>query len=74
MDEKIFEAFNNYNEAYDQNRRKFIPLYDTFYESAVALLACEFSTPKILDLGAGTRLMSAFALSKYPKAERTLVD
>ena len=74
MEKKLFEAFNSYYQEYDQNRRNFIPLYDTFYESVISLLDFDSSVPKILDLGAGTGLLSAFVLSKYPEAEITLVD
>ncbi|WP_414733058.1 class I SAM-dependent methyltransferase [Acetobacterium carbinolicum] len=68
------DVFNQYSQDYDANRRHFIPLYDTFYQSAIDLLNFDTDTPKVLDLGAGTGLMSAFVLAAYPKAQITLID
>lgn len=70
----IIDAFNAYSQDYDGHRRQFIPCFDVFYQSAVSLLSFDTDTPKILDVGAGTGLLSAFILSKYPKAEITLID
>lgn len=70
----VIDTFNQYSEDYDKNRRLFIPCYDEFYQLAVESLEFKTDTPKILDLGAGTGLLSAFILSKYPKAEITLID
>lgn len=62
-------------ENYDALRQKLLPSFDLLYESAVT--AVEFSVPdrpRILDLGAGTGLLSAFMARRIPSAELTLVD
>jgi len=68
------DVFNQYSQDYDANRRRFIPCYDTFYQSAINLLKFDTDSPKVLDLGAGTGLLSAFVLAEYPKAQLTLID
>ncbi|WKY48402.1 methyltransferase domain-containing protein [Eubacteriaceae bacterium ES3] len=68
------KVFNEYSQDYDANRKYFIPLYETFYQAAVSLLNFKTQAPKILDLGAGTGLMSAFVLTAYPQAQITLID
>ncbi|WKY45380.1 class I SAM-dependent methyltransferase [Eubacteriaceae bacterium ES2] len=68
------EVFNQYSQDYDANRQFFIPLYETFYQSAISILKFNTPSPKILDLGAGTGLMSAYVLAAYPDAQITLID
>lgn len=68
------DVFNQYSQDYDANRRHFIPCYDTFYRSTIDVLKFDTDSPKVLDLGAGTGLMSAFVLAEYPKAQLTLID
>lgn len=68
------DVFNHYSQDYDAHRRHFIPCYDTFYQSAVEVLNFDTDSPKVLDLGAGTGLMTAFVLAKYPQAQITLID
>lgn len=68
------EVFNQYSQDYDANRQFFIPLYETFYQSAISILNFDTTCPKILDLGAGTGLMSAYVLAAYPHAQITLID
>jgi tRNA (cmo5U34)-methyltransferase len=68
------EVFNQYSQDYDANRQFFIPLYETFYQSAISILNFNTPSPKILDLGAGTGLMSAYVLAAYPQAQITLID
>lgn len=70
----LVDIFNDYSEDYDRNRRTFIPCFDQFYGSAISVLQFSTDSPKILDIGAGTGLLSSFVLSKYPKAEITLID
>ena len=54
--------FNEVSQTYDQQRKKLIPCFDDFYDIAVALAELENDTPTILDLGAGTGLLSSFIL------------
>lgn len=71
----ISEQFNLIAKEYDINRKRFIPCFDDFYISTTNFLASNIMPPKrILDLGSGTGLLSAFWLQHFPKAEYVLVD
>ena len=75
MEESIKYAFDRSAQTYDRTRRKLIPCFDEFYRAAIDLLPFarddEFS---VLDLGAGTGLLSAFVAYSFPRARFTLVD
>lgn len=61
--------------TYDAARARLIPPYERFYGTAVALLPFESSAEiRVLDLGAGTGLLSAFVRERFPNARLTLVD
>lgn len=71
----ISEQFNLIAKEYDINRKRFIPCFDDYYINTTNFLAANINPPqKILDLGAGTGLLSAFWLQHFPKAEYILVD
>lgn len=71
----IEKQFNLVAEEYDTNRRKFIPCFDDFYRSTTKFIASNITEPKrVLDLGAGTGLLSYFLFQHYPKTEYVLVD
>jgi tRNA (cmo5U34)-methyltransferase len=71
----IEEQFNLIAREYDDNRRKFIPCFDGYYVETTDFLAGNIVAPKhILDLGAGTGLLSAFWYNQFPHAEFVLVD
>lgn len=75
----IEQVFDQAAAEYDQLRRKLIPCFDDFYGAALSLLprpsVCGDTRPiRILDLGAGTGLLSALALEAIPLAQVTLVD
>ncbi|MVO99546.1 methyltransferase domain-containing protein [Paenibacillus sp. N10] len=72
--QEISSKFNEVAHAYDQQRRKLIPCFDDFYDTAVSLADVSASSPHILDLGAGTGLFSSMLLRRYPKAKFTLID
>jgi len=59
---------------YDRQRKLLIPCFDEFYEMAAALAETDNPAPRILDLGAGTGLLSSMVLRKYPQAQLTLAD
>jgi tRNA (cmo5U34)-methyltransferase len=61
---------------YDLSRRRLIPCYDLFYTTAAELAArsIKTSSPAILDLGAGTGLLSEFVLQKFSMASLYLLD
>ncbi len=61
---------------YDISRRRLIPCYDLFYATAAELTAhsIKVPSPAILDLGAGTGLLSEFAMKKVKSASLYLLD
>ncbi len=62
-------------EGYDENRRRFIPCYDAYYGETTAFLAASLPVPKrILDLGAGTGLLSSVWYHYFDKAVYVLMD
>ena len=70
----IKEQFDKVSAQYDSERHKLIPCLDDFYQTAVENLQFSSSTPKLLDLGAGTGLFSQKVLEAYPTAEIELID
>ena len=71
----IEKQFNLVANEYDRNRRKFLPCFDDFYMGTTNLVAHNIASPKrVLDLGAGTGLLSQFWIQHYPTADFVLVD
>ena len=71
----IEKQFNLIAKEYDENRKKFIPCFDDYYQSTTKFIVSNIAEPKrILDLGAGTGLLSYFWFQHFPKAEYVLVD
>lgn len=74
MRENIQKQFGAIAREYDQQRRKLIPCFDDFY--GFQLLAAK-DAPKhqsILDIGAGTGLLTSLVCQVYPEAVYTLID
>jgi len=71
---EVRARFDAVSRAYDGQRRKFIPCFDDFYALAVTAAETEAQTPAILDIGAGTGLLTAFLMERYPSGRYTLVD
>src|SRR5476649_276371 len=71
MSEKIWRP-----EKYDGLRKQLIPSFDMLYKSAVNCITMTTNsiTPNILDIGAGTGLLSAYILADLPLAKITLSD
>ena len=71
----IEEQFNIVAKEYDVDRRKFLPCFDAFYGDTTEFIANSIPTPKkVLDLGAGTGLLTAFWLAVFSEAEYVLAD
>jgi tRNA (cmo5U34)-methyltransferase len=71
----VAELFDRAAQRYDQSRRLLVPCFDELYETALQLLPPDRGRPlRVLDLGAGTGLLSAFIAETYPHAHVTLVD
>jgi tRNA (cmo5U34)-methyltransferase len=69
---RLFEAGVD---TYDAQRRKVIPCFDDFYRTAVDLIPFgQKDAFRVLDLGAGTGLLTALILAEFPKAIPTLID
>ncbi len=71
----ISQKFNQAAEKYDQQRRFFIPHLDVYYECGIDFLVnAGYSFKSVLDLGAGTGLLSKYMYMAWPGAQYTLVD
>ena len=57
----IEAQFNLIAEEYDCNRRKFIPCFDDYYITSTKMILANTESPhRVLDLGAGTGLLSYY--------------
>jgi tRNA (cmo5U34)-methyltransferase len=66
--------FNENASQYDDQRKRLIPCFDDFYSIAISIAETNTDTPNILDIGAGTGLLSFLILEKFPNAKVTLID
>jgi tRNA (cmo5U34)-methyltransferase len=68
-------AFDEGAQTYDRARRQLIPCFDDFYTTALALIPYQPQARfRVLDLGAGTGLLSFLVARKFAKAQITLMD
>lgn len=72
--ELIREKFNDAADIYDKFRKSIIPNFDDLYGVLVELADLNVKNPSILDLGAGTGLLTKYLLEKYPEAHFQLMD
>jgi tRNA (cmo5U34)-methyltransferase len=72
--EHIRDAFDTIAQEYDAQRVHIIPDLHQYYGAAVWAAETEGPHPAILDIGAGTGLLSALVLEKFPGASLTLLD
>ena len=70
----IQNEFKAVSEKYDTQRRHLIPCFNDFYGIPLELSEEVEEVRSVLDIGAGTGLMSAFFYEKYPTASFTLID
>ena len=60
---------------YDRARRQLVPDFDNFYGSVFGLLTFEKDQPlRVLDLGAGTGLLSELVAERFTEVRITLAD
>lgn len=74
MSINIKDAFDNVAKNYDNNHKKRIACFDDYYNLPLMVMDFKGDNPAVLDVGAGTGLCSAVLLTKYPKANITLID
>ena len=73
--EKIKEQFNTFAKEYDSKRKNIIPCFDDFYKSSISLLKFYKNNLKnVIDLGAGTGLLTKEIYELFNYANYTLVD
>lgn len=71
----IENQFNLIAKEYDVNRRKFIPCFEDYYKHTTKLIFSNINTPqRVLDLGAGTGLLTYYWFKECETAEYVLVD
>jgi tRNA (cmo5U34)-methyltransferase len=71
----IEEQFNRIAKEYDVNRRNFIPCFDEYYEATTNFIASNIEAPqRVLDLGAGTGLLTYYWYKKFELTKYVLVD
>lgn len=74
LDQLLKEKFSQGAEEYDQQRKHVIPCLEDLYEITCNLATVENPQPKILDLGAGTGLLTSYLHDRYPEGHFTLLD
>lgn len=72
--ENIKNLFDVVSKIYDKSRQIFIPCYEDFYENTTDFIASFIKPKAIVDLGAGTGLLSMYYYKHFPYASYTLVD
>jgi tRNA (cmo5U34)-methyltransferase len=73
--EAVRNAFNDDALIYDRSRRQMVPCFDELYGIAAGLIPFEANQPfEVLDLGAGTGVLSQFIAAKFPHAKILLAD
>lgn len=73
---ETMQAFDKDAQHYDALRRTLIPCYDLFYGTVITLIEAHGvdENARILDLGAGTGLLSEHILTRWPQAHIHLLD
>lgn len=71
----VEEQFNLIAREYDDSRRRFIPCFEDYYRSTTDFIAANIRIPdKIIDLGAGTGILTCYWYEAFPQSEFLLVD
>jgi len=75
MAQAVRKAFAASADSYDRARRQLVPCFDDFYRTIVELMPfAPDDRFEVLDLGAGTGLLSAMIADAFPKSHLTLFD
>ena len=68
-------VFDETAQQYDEGRRRLLPCYDDFYGMVMKLLAYPKEAHiQVLELGAGTGILSRMIADVFPNARLTMVD
>lgn len=70
---KVMNAFNKASDGYDKYRKQAIPHMDIYYNTVVQLTE-KYENPTILDLGAGTGILTQLLHKQHPTSNITLID
>jgi tRNA (cmo5U34)-methyltransferase len=71
----IKALFDTAAQDYDRTRPQYIPCFDEFYSTALGLIPHNRQAHiKVLDIGAGTGLLSGLVAAAFPNAAITLAD
>src|SRR5918998_3896569 len=75
MSMSVEASFDEGAAAYDRARQQLIPDLDGFYGAALESVPFERDAQiRVLDLGAGTGLLSSMVAERFPRSRVTLVD
>jgi tRNA (cmo5U34)-methyltransferase len=75
IDVDIKALFDSAAQDYDRTRSQYIPCFDELYGTALELIPHDkHANIKVLDIGAGTGLLSGLVAAAFPKACITLAD
>jgi len=72
--EILREKFGQGAEDYDRQRKHVIPRLDDLYQILGDLASTNTHQPRILDLGAGTGLLTSYIYDRHPQGYFTLLD
>lgn len=72
--DSVRDTFDRDAAAYDAARRRLVPCFDAFYGTVARCLAGLPASARVLDLGAGTGLLSGLLLERVPVERIDLVD
>ncbi|MFC1868249.1 class I SAM-dependent methyltransferase [Thermodesulfobacteriota bacterium] len=71
----VKEAFDKGAQSYDQARRQLVPSFDDFYGTVLRQIPYETQAEfRVLDLGAGSGILSFLVAKNFPKSRITLID